>query len=205
MEQANPKDWDENFPAGWHDTDLRAATQKVFQRIPGTTRPSLDGKLYMAQGVDVLTAALKKGGWKGLDAPNSSPASKNRTFGSTTYMFSGGERRGPMATYLKTAAQRDNFQLWMNTPARRALRTGGKITGVELDCTTDSGKFGTVAVTPGTGRVIVSAGTFGSAKFLLRSKITRPLLLFTVFILARRLMDFVYFRWNWTSRSARGR
>lgn len=75
-----------------------------------------------------------------------------------------------MATYLKTAAERDNFQLWMNTPARRALRTGGTITGVELDCTVGKDKYGTVAVTPGTGRVIVSAGTFGSAKFLMRSK-----------------------------------
>ncbi|KAI3326242.1 hypothetical protein HD806DRAFT_441044 [Xylariaceae sp. AK1471] len=169
--KANPKDWDENFPAGWHDTDLKAATQRVFQRIPGTTRPSLDGKLYMSQGVDALSAALKQGGWTGLNEPNASPAAKNRTYGSTTYMFSGGERRGPMATYLKTAAGRDNFQLWMNTPARRAIRTGGTITGVELDCTVDKGKFGTISVTPKTGRVIVSAGTFGSAKFLMRSGI----------------------------------
>lgn len=173
--QAHPKDWDENFPAGWHDTDLKAATKKVFQRIPGTTRPSLDGKLYMAQGVNVLSAALKKGGWTGLDSPNNSPGAKNRTFGSTTYMFSGGERRGPMATYLKTAADRDNFQLWMNTPARRAIRTGGTITGVELDCTVGANKYGKINVTPGTGRVIVSAGTFGSAKFLMRSKTPAPL------------------------------
>ncbi|KAI0388725.1 hypothetical protein F5Y17DRAFT_474158 [Xylariaceae sp. FL0594] len=169
--KAHPKDWDENFPAGWHDSDLRSATFKTFQRVPGTTRPSLDGKLYVSQGVDTLSAALRRGGWRGLDAPNNFPSLKNRTFGSTTYMFSGGERRGPLATYLKTAAERDNFQLWMNTPARRALRTGGKITGVELDCKTSQGTYGTVAVTPDTGRVIVSAGTFGSAKFLMRSGI----------------------------------
>lgn len=168
--QANPKDWDENFPAGWRDADLKAATQKVFQRIPGTTKPSMDGVVYLSQGVNMLSAALKGGGWTGLDAPNNSPGAKNRTFGPTTYMFSGGERRGPMATYLKTAAERDNFQLWMNTPARRALRTGGTITGIELDCTVGQGKYGTVSVTPKTGRVIVSAGTFGSAKFLMRSK-----------------------------------
>ncbi|KAI1113507.1 cellobiose dehydrogenase [Nemania sp. NC0429] len=169
--KANPKDWDENFPAGWRDSDLRSATQKVFQRIPGTTRPSTDGQLYLSQGVNVLSAALRSGGWTGLDAPNNFPGLKNRTFGPTTYMFAGGERRGPMATYLKTAAERDNFQLWMNTPARRALRTGGSITGVELDCTVAQGKYGTVSVTPKTGRVIVSAGTFGSAKFLMRSGI----------------------------------
>lgn len=124
----------------------------------------------------MLSSALRAGGWTGLDAPNNSPGAKNRTFGPTTYMFAGGERRGPMATYLKTAAERDNFQLWMNTPARRALRTGGAITGVELDCTVGQDKYGTVSVTPKTGRVIVSAGTFGSAKFLMRSKTSLPAL-----------------------------
>ncbi|KAI1260951.1 hypothetical protein F5Y18DRAFT_431739 [Xylariaceae sp. FL1019] len=167
----HPEDWNENFPAGWHDTDLTASTQQVFSRIPGTTRPSMDGKLYMSQGVDVLSKALSQGGWTAVNEPNSNPTSKNRTYGATTYMFSDGERAGPMATYLKTAAARDNFQLWMNTPARRALRTGADITGVELGCTVDGGKYGTVSVTPGTGRVIVSAGTFGSAKFLMRSGI----------------------------------
>ncbi|KAI1756363.1 cellobiose dehydrogenase [Xylaria castorea] len=169
--KANPKDWDENFPAGWHDGDLKAATQKVFQRIPGTTKPSVDGKVYFSQGVNLLSSALKKGGWTAVDVPNNSPGAKNRTYGPTTYMFSGGERNGPMGTYLKTAAERDNFQLWMKTPARRALRTSGRITGVELDCMVGQDKYGTVSVTPNTGRVIVSAGTFGSAKFLMRSGI----------------------------------
>ncbi|KAI1485643.1 cellobiose dehydrogenase [Biscogniauxia mediterranea] len=169
--KANPKDWDENFPEGWHDSDLRRATARVFDRIPGTTRPSQDGVLYVHEGVDILSSALEEGGWTNVVVPNNSPGSKNRTFGPTTYMFSGGQRAGPMATYLATAAKRDNFALWMNTPARRAIRTGGHITGVELDCTLDEGKFGTVSVTPETGRVIVSAGTFGSAKFLMRSGI----------------------------------
>jgi cellobiose dehydrogenase (acceptor) len=151
----------------------------------------------MGQGVNVLSAALKQGGWTGLDVPNNSPAAKNRTYGSTTYMFSGGERRGPMATYLKTAADRDNFQLWMNTPARRALRTGGSITGVELDCTVDNGKFGTISVTPKTGRVIVSAGTFGSAKFLMRSKTLLPL--------TSEGESLTVFRWNWPARPVRSR
>ncbi|RWA11079.1 hypothetical protein EKO27_g4039 [Xylaria grammica] len=168
--KANPKDWDENFPVGWHNADLQAATQRVFKRIPGTTKPSVDGIVYLSQGVNLLSAALKQGGWTEIDVPNNNPGAKNHTYSPTTYMFSGGERAGPMATYLKTAAERDNFQLWMNTPARRALRTGGSITGVELDCTVGQG-YGTVSVTPKTGRVIVSAGTFGSAKFLMRSGI----------------------------------
>lgn len=121
----------------------------------------------MHQGVDVISNGLTKAGWTNVPVPNDAPTKKNHTFGATTYMFSGGERAGPLTTYLVTAAKRDNFALWMNTPARRALREGGKITGVELDCTTEDGSFGTVTA----ANVIVSAGTFGSAKFLLRSKL----------------------------------
>jgi cellobiose dehydrogenase (acceptor) len=55
--------------------------------------------------------------------------------------------------------------------AKRVIRTGGHITGVELECYKGGpGHSGTVNVTPGTGRVILSAGTFGSAKVLFRSK-----------------------------------
>ena len=79
-----------------------------------------------------------------------------------------------MATYLVTAAKREKFQLWTNTMAKRVIRTGGHITGVELECykggAAGPGRSGTVNVTPGTGRVILSAGTFGSAKVLFRSK-----------------------------------
>ncbi|KAI0164219.1 hypothetical protein GGR52DRAFT_110854 [Hypoxylon sp. FL1284] len=169
--KANPKDWDENFPSGWHNSDLRSATERTFRRIPGTTRPSQDGELYMHQGFDVISKGLSRAGWMNVPVPNDAPTMKNHTFGATTYMFSGGERGGVMATYLVTAAKRDNFALWMNTPVRRALREGGHVTGVELDCTVEGGGFGTVNVTPNTGKVIVSAGTFGSAKFLLRSGI----------------------------------
>jgi len=85
-------------------------------------------------------------------------------------MYSGGERGGPMATYLVSAYARKDFSLWMNTAVRRVVRTGGHVTGVELECLTNGGISGVVNLTPKTGRVILAAGTFGSAKLLLRSK-----------------------------------
>jgi cellobiose dehydrogenase (acceptor) len=169
--KAYPKDWDENFPEGWHNSDVQKATDRVFSRIPGTTRPSQDGELYMHQGVDVLSAALKHGGWQSVGEPNSNPTKKNHTFGSTTYMYSEGERGGPLATYLVSASERENFKLVTNLNARRAIRDGARVTGVELDCVNADGNHGVVSLTPDTGRVIVSAGTFGSAKFLFRSGI----------------------------------
>ncbi|KAL2258798.1 hypothetical protein VTK26DRAFT_7745 [Humicola hyalothermophila] len=163
------KDWDENFPDGWKSDDLAAATERVFDRIPGTWHPSMDGRLYRQEGYEVLSSGLAQSGWKEVEA-NQVPDEKHRTFAHTHFMFSGGERGGPLATYLVTADARDNFDLWTSTAVRRAVRNGSTVTGVELECLTDGGFSGTVNLNPG-GGVIFSAGTFGSAKLLLRSGI----------------------------------
>ncbi|OAA59901.1 cellobiose dehydrogenase [Niveomyces insectorum RCEF 264] len=168
----NPRDWDTNFPDGWTFAEMANATERVFSRIPGTTHPSMDGKLYMQQGFEMLGGGLKAAGWKEI-VPNDHPDEKNFTFGHSTFMYSGGERGGPLATYLVSASQRkDKFALWTNTMAKRIVRTGGHATGVEVECASSgNGVAGTVQLTPNTGRVIVSAGAFGSAKVLLRSGI----------------------------------
>ncbi|KAI1467582.1 putative cellobiose dehydrogenase [Daldinia caldariorum] len=167
----HPADWDHSWPEGWKSSDLVDATERVFERIPGTTHPSMDGKLYLQQGFDVLASGLNASGWEFL-VPNEHPDRKSRTFGHSTHMFSNGERGGPLATYLVDASQRKEFTLWMNATARRVIREGGHATGVEIECSENAtGRAGVVSVTPGTGRVILSAGAFGSAKLLFRSGI----------------------------------
>lgn len=169
--QPNPEDWNYNFPEGWKSTDLVGATEKVFQRIPGTWTPSMDGELYLDQGFNVLSSGLAQGGWTSVSPANDYPDKKNRTYGHSEFMFSHGERGGPMATYLVSASARtDVFTMWTDTAVNRIVRAGGHATGVEIDCTSGAGYTGTVNLTPGTGRVIVAAGTFGSAKLLFRSK-----------------------------------
>lgn len=124
----------------------------------------------MHQGYDVLAGGLAASGdWELLDPPNDSPDRKNHTYGHTEFMFSGGERGGPLATYLATAAARPGFNLWTDTAARRIVREGARATGVEVSCALGTGHAGTVYLTPDTGRVIVSAGTFGTPKVLFRS------------------------------------
>lgn len=76
-----------------------------------------------------------------------------------------------MATYLVTASARKNFKLWMNTSVKRVIRSGGHITGVEVEAFQNGGYAGVVNITSISGRVILSAGTFGSAKLLMRSGI----------------------------------
>ena len=161
----HPEDWNMSFPPGWKSTDMQAAVDKVFQRIPGTMYPSMDGKLYLPQGYNMLSAGLAQGGWTSIVA-NTDNDKRNKTFSHTTYYFSNGERGGPMATYLLTASQRKNFAFWTNAGVKRVVRKGSQVTGVEVEC---GGTSGTVNLNPN-GRVIISAGTFGSAKILWRSK-----------------------------------
>jgi len=142
----------------------------VFSRIPGTDAPSTDGKRYKQEGFDVLAGGLSRSGWAKVTA-NQLPDRKNRTFSNAPFMFSNGERGGPLATYLRSAKKRSNFNLWLNTSVKRVIREGGHITGVEVEPFRSGGYQGIVPVTPTTGRVILSAGTFGSAKILLRSGI----------------------------------
>lgn len=118
----------------------------------------------------MLAGGLSSSGWD-LVVANDSPDRKNRTYAHTNFMFNNGERYGPLATYLATAAARKNvFTMWTNTAANRIVRNGSHATGVEVSCSAGTGYSGTVTLTPGTGRVIVSAGTFGSPKLLFRSK-----------------------------------
>jgi len=96
---------------------------------------------------------------------------RNRTSSWTEFFFQNGEKGGPMATYLVTASQRPNFRLQMNTTVARVLRNEDVATGVEVESTGPGGLGGIISVTPGSGRVILSAGVFGTFKILLRSGI----------------------------------
>jgi cellobiose dehydrogenase (acceptor) len=82
--------------------------------------------------------------------------------------FIKGKRGGPVATYLQTSLARKNFQLKLNTYVWNVIRNGLQITSVK---TNDTGvPDGIYPLKPG-GRVILSAGTCGSARILFRSGI----------------------------------
>jgi len=149
---------------------MEASIDRVFDKIPWTDRPSTDGKLYLPQSYDSVAHALQMAGYRSVTA-NDAPGDKNHTFSAAPFMYSHGERGGPMATYLVDADAKSNFKLWTNTTVSRVMRNGSHITGVEVEAYGDGGYCGKVNVTPMTGRVILSAGAFGTSKILMRSGI----------------------------------
>ncbi|KAK8092417.1 uncharacterized protein PG998_014902, partial [Apiospora kogelbergensis] len=160
------KDFDDNgYPEGWKSVDMRDAIERAFTRMPATDRPSPDGTLYSPEGYNLVSAALAKAGWTNVTA-NKTPDEKNRTFSYANYHYRFGYRNGPMDTYLQTASARPNFALWTDTDVRRVVRDGGRVTGIEIE-----GTGRVINVTSGTGRVVLSAGYFGTPKILLRSGI----------------------------------
>ena len=77
-------------------------------------------------------------------------------------------RGGPVATYLRTAKARPNFTLKIYTYVTGVVRNKGQITGVRTNETSIPG--GIYTLTP-KGRVILSAGSFGTSRILFQSGI----------------------------------
>ncbi|KAF4923001.1 Cellobiose dehydrogenase [Colletotrichum viniferum] len=154
------------------DWDQISFADALFKRIPATDRPSTHGVLYAPEGHNVLSRALKAGGWNYVN-PADNPNAKSQTFAFANFMYQNGERHAPLATYLITANSRPNFKMWTNTMARRVIRDQGRITGVEVESRGDGGRCGIVNLTESTGRVVISGGYYGTPKLLFRSGI-RP-------------------------------
>jgi cellobiose dehydrogenase (acceptor) len=94
---------------------------------------------------------------------NSNPNFKDHSYGYSTYDFIGGQRGGPGATYLVTAQARSNFKLVVNATVTNVVRNGAQISGVR----TAKGYYNVKS----NGRVILSAGSFGSPRLLFQSGI----------------------------------
>ncbi|KIY62194.1 hypothetical protein CYLTODRAFT_185011 [Cylindrobasidium torrendii FP15055 ss-10] len=154
------------WPASW--TNHNEYTAKLKERLPSTDAPSTDGKRYLEQVHDVVGQLLDSQGYESITI-NDAPNSKDHVYGYSAFNFQDGKRAGPVATYLRTAKERDNFRLAQYTLALNVERNGSAITGVR---TNDSsiGPDGVIPLNAG-GRVILSAGSFGSPRILFRSGI----------------------------------
>jgi cellobiose dehydrogenase (acceptor) len=150
----------QGWPSSW--TNIQPYQDMVTARIPSTNRPSTDNQWYLDQTFAVVGGFLTKNGYTNLSI-NANPYWKDHAFGQSEYAVSSGLRSGPVATYLQTAQARPNFKMLTGTTVQAVTRNGAQATGVR----TNTGYYTLTS----NGRVILSAGTFGSARILLQSGI----------------------------------
>ncbi|KAG8994110.1 hypothetical protein FRB94_010106 [Tulasnella sp. JGI-2019a] len=154
------------WPSGWQTPDTAYAA--LAARLPSTEVPSPDGKQYLTQVFTVVQSLLAPQGYTQA-VINSNPNFKDHVYGHPAFDFVGGQRTGPMATYFQTAKARSNLTFWQWTYVTGLVRSGGTITGVRTNYTAYGGN-GIVPLTA-KGRVVLSAGTYGSARILFASGI----------------------------------
>ncbi|KAF5354114.1 hypothetical protein D9756_007316 [Leucocoprinus leucothites] len=165
-----PTDMDFSTAAGWPSswTNHQPYTSKMTSRLPSTDHPSTDGKFYMSQVSDVVTSLLKPQGYSSITI-NNNPNSKDHIYGYPAYDFLDGKRGGPVATYFQTARKRKNFTYKQYVYVQNVVRNGAQISGVQTN-DTSLGPNGIVPLTS-KGRVVLSAGSFGTPRILFRSGI----------------------------------
>ncbi|TFK37026.1 cellobiose dehydrogenase [Crucibulum laeve] len=149
---------------GWH----QPYTDKMKARLPSTDHPSTDGKRYLEQAADVASQLLNGQGYRQLTI-NDNPNQKDHVYGYSAYDFLNGKRGGPVATYFQTAKVRKNFVYKQYTQVLNVVRNGAQITGVKTNDTAN-GPGGIIPLNP-KGRVILSAGSYGTPRILFRSGI----------------------------------
>ncbi|SMQ54230.1 unnamed protein product [Zymoseptoria tritici ST99CH_1A5] len=163
-------DFDTYFPKQWSSKDVANAVSKVRARQPFTDNPSADGKYYLQSGYDAAKEWLVKGAGYAEVALNDVPDRKTGVFGHATFNYEGGQRSGPVTTYLQSALKRSNFELRTGVQVKAVDRNGKQATGVTVQ---SNGQESTIGLASG-GRVIVSGGALFSPGILMKSGIGNP-------------------------------
>jgi cellobiose dehydrogenase (acceptor) len=161
------RDFDDKWPAGWKSADVAAAANRVWQRNPGQTYGSTDGKRYNDEAYGVLSQFFAGQGWAETDFIKD-PNSKKDVFGHPPWNEADGLRSGTVKTYLPLAQKLPNFKLMMNKKVIRAVREGSSITGVEVE---DENGMRVIYNIKAGGSVLLAAGAMSTPRLLFNSGI----------------------------------
>ena len=160
-------DFDNKWPHGWKSNDVSSAADRLYKRNPGTILPSSDGKRYDQTMYTVLSNFFKTLGWKSVDMLQD-PNSKHQIYSYPAWNIKNQMRAGPVRTYLPLTKNLPNFTLKLNTKVLRLVRSGSKVTGVEIQ--NPSGKTEIISTGPA-GRVVLAAGSLSTPRVLFNSGI----------------------------------
>ena len=150
---------------------MQSAIAKVHAKQPSTDLPSADGKRYLQSGYDAAKEWLVDGAGFAEVGLNDGPENhqKTRVFGHPIYNYEGGQRSGPVKTYLQSALERPNFHFQTGTKIVRVIRDGQTATGVEIKLKgSDATSIVNIAKN---GRVVLSSGALQSPQLLMWSGI----------------------------------
>lgn len=168
--QPPASDFDLYFPDQWKSKDVAAAISKVRAKQPFTDVTSADGKRYLQSGYNAAKEWLVDGaGYRNVTF-NDEPDNKTRTFGHPEFNYEGGQRSGPVKTYLQSALKRSNFKLQSGAQVKRVERDGAQASGVVVNI---AGIDSTIKIAKG-GRVVLSGGALFSPQLLMLSGIGSP-------------------------------
>ncbi|KAI2640942.1 cellobiose dehydrogenase [Xylaria nigripes] len=165
--QPPASDWDDYHPAGWKSNDVKAATDRLLDTQSSVTSYSGDGKFYLQSGYEVAKEwFVDEAGFRNVSF-NDEPDDKDGVFGRPSFMYIGGERGGPVRTYLQRALRREDFTLRTGVRVWRVLHDSGVASGV---LATVDGVNVTISLAS-EGRVILSTGAIASPGLLMNSGI----------------------------------
>jgi cellobiose dehydrogenase (acceptor) len=134
----------------------------------GTIAPSADRKWYDAAEYNILSSFLKTQNFTNND-PIQNPNKKTKMFTHPPWNIKNGQRAGPLVTYLPLVEEKSNFALQMYTTVLRVIRSGSKITGVEVQ-DSNTGVRSVINICS-SGRVILAAGSMTTPRLLINSGI----------------------------------
>ncbi|KAL1637316.1 hypothetical protein SLS58_009325 [Diplodia intermedia] len=157
----------ENWPAGWSWADVESSAEAFYERNPGTTLPSADGRRYNQGVYETLSKLFKSNGWSEVDAIEE-PNKKEKVFSHPPFNVKNSLRAGPVLTYLPEAQALDNFKLQLNSKVVRVMRTGSSVTGVEIENADGAAQI--INLTKN-GKVVLAAGALSTPRILFNSGI----------------------------------
>lgn len=171
--QPPASDWDTYHPPGWHSADVQPAVARLLRRQPPVTTYSSDGRFYAQSGYDAVRDwIVGAAGFANVSFADD-PDRKDRVFGRPVYNYIGGQRGGPVRTYLQSALARANFHLQTGVRVKYVEQARGRASAVVVEVN-DAGNgtttTATVKLAPG-GRVVLSAGAILSPQLLMYSGI----------------------------------